>query len=130
MQSCYPHHHAVICSAQQDRNLRPAPHVLATARLHANMLFLCLDNFLVSPDGDIGADGAVVGSPVAWIPRINTMHSKGMLSAGMTRLYDANFPVQGIMRVDASHKGSSPAHQPQFNKAAHAMRANPVLPRS
>jgi hypothetical protein len=36
---------------------------------------------------------------------------------GKTRLHDASFPVQGIMRVDASHKGSSLVHQPQFNKA-------------
>jgi hypothetical protein len=46
---------------------------------------------------------------------------------GMTRLHDANFPGQGIMRVHASHKGSSLVHQPQFNKAGpcHAGHSSP-----
>lgn len=111
--------------------LRPAPHVLATVRLRANkhllrvpIISLYLPTAIVLLKGQL-ADRQSLGHRVL----LRCPQETWLLTVGMTRLHDASFPVQGILRVDASHKGSSLVHQPQFNEAAHAMRANPVLPR-
>lgn len=110
--------------------LRPAPHVLATARLRANKLLCVPITSLYLPTATVLLKGQLSDRPsLGRRVLIQCPQKTWLLTAGMTRLHDASFPVQGIMRVDASHKGSSLVHQPQFNKAAHAMRANPLLPR-
>jgi hypothetical protein len=119
MQSCYPHHHAVICSAQQRCNPRPAPHVLATcAATCEDAPFSCVSivslYFLMA----IVLLMEQSSGRQSFRQSVNALSQGDMDTyVGKTRLHDASFPGQGIMRVDASHKGSSPVHQPQFNKA-------------